>query len=140
MTDFTPEGAVRSYFEALNARDLERAAGAVSERCRWESVAAETVHEGSRPIVEGLRGFIASFPDLRVEVESLTAAGEHVVVEWSASGTFTGAPFRGEEPNGRAFRRRGCAVAVVRGGKIVEYRDYYDRATLLDQLDLRHLL
>jgi limonene-1,2-epoxide hydrolase len=28
----------------------------------------------------------------------------------------------------------------VIGGRIVRYRDYYDRATLLTQLDLAHLL
>lgn len=140
MSDLSPEATVRAMFDALNARDFGRAAGAVSERCRWESVAAETVHAGSRPIVEGLRTFAASFPDLRVDVDSLTVDGARVVVEWVASGTFTGEPLRGEEPNGRGFRRRGCAVAEVEGGKIVRYRDYYDRATFLDQLGLRHLL
>lgn len=138
--DLSPEATVRGMFDALNARDFGRAAGAVSERCRWESVAAETVHEGSSPIAEGLRTFTESFPDLRIEVGNVTAQGDRVVVEWEASGTFTGAPLRGEAANGRAFRRRGVAVAEVEGGKIVRYRDYYDRATLLDQLDLRHLL
>lgn len=140
MIDLSAAATVRGMFDALNARDFGRAAGAVSERCRWESVAAETVHTGSRPIADGLRTFAASFPDLRVDVESLVVEGDRVVVEWIASGTFTGEPLRGEEANGRAFRRRGCAVAEVEGGKIVRYRDYYDRATLLDQLGLRHLL
>jgi steroid delta-isomerase-like uncharacterized protein len=140
VTDLSPEATVLGLFEALNERDFGRAAGAVSERCRWESVAAETVHRGSGPIADGLRTFTESFPDLRIDVESVTADGRRVVVEWAASGTFTGAPLRGEQANGRSFRRRGCAVAEVDGGKIVRYRDYYDRATLLDQLGLRHLL
>jgi len=91
VTDLTPEGIVRSYFNALNARDFARAAGPIAEDCEWTSVA-------------------------------------------------TGRVFRGPAANGAAFERRGCAVAEVRGGKIVRYRDYYDRATLLDQLDLRGLL
>ena len=139
MIDLSPETTVRTLFEALNERDFGRAAGAVAERCRWESVAAETVHSGSRPIVDGLREFVASFPDLQVTVESLVAAGGTVVVEWSSTGTFEH-EFRGEAPNGKRFRRRGCSVAEVEGGKIVRYRDYYDRATLLQQLDLEHLL
>lgn len=139
MIDLSPETTVRTLFDALNERDFGRAAGAVAEACEWESVAAETVHHGSRPIVDGLREFVGSFPDWHVEVESLTAAGERVVVEWTATGTFEH-EFRGEQPNGKRFRRRGCAVAEVKGGKIVRYRDYYDRATLLQQLDLTHLL
>ena len=62
-----------------------------------------------------------------------------VVVEWDTSGTFRN-PFRGRAPNGKRFQRRGCAVAEVEGGKIVAYKDYYDRATFLQQLDLLDLL
>lgn len=135
MTDLTPEGVVRSYFEALNARDFARAAGPIAEDCEWTSVATEKTHRGPAAIVAGLREFVASFPDWRVDLERVITAGTIVVVEWDTSGTFE-KPFRGQQPNGRRFRRRGCAVADVEGGRIVRYRDYYDRATLLDQLAL----
>ncbi|HWH06794.1 MAG TPA: ester cyclase [Gaiellaceae bacterium] len=138
--ELTPEGTVRRLFDALNAQDFESAAGAVAEHCRWESVAAETAHTGSQPIVNGLRAFAHAFPDWHAEITSLVVQGSIVVVEWASGGTFNGDAFRGEAPNGRSFHRRGCAVAEVEGGKIVAYRDYYDRATMLDQLDLRHLL
>jgi steroid delta-isomerase-like uncharacterized protein len=139
VTDFSPEGTVRRLFDALNTRDFERAAGAVAESCVWESVAAETVHRGSGPIVAGLREFAAAFPDWHAEIERLHVADGTVVVEWSSAGTFEH-EFRGSAPNGKRFRRRGCAVAEVHAGKIVRYRDYYDRATLLQQLDLIDLL
>lgn len=139
MTDLSPAGTVRGLYDALNVRDFGRAAGAVAEHCVWESVAAGTSHRGSAPIVDGLRQFVAAFPDFRVEILKLVADGDVVVVEWEAKGTLTGA-FRGEQRNGKAFRRRGVAVAEVEGAKIVRYRDYYDRATMLAQLDLLHLL
>lgn len=136
MTDLTPEGVVRSYFEALNARDFARAAGPIAEDCEWTSIATENTHRGPAAIVAGLREFVAAFPDWHVHLERVTTAGTVVVVEWDTSGTFQ-KPFRGQQPNGRRFRRRGCAVADVEGGRIVRYRDYYDRATLLDQLALK---
>lgn len=136
MTDLTPEGVVRGYFEALNARDFARAAGPIAEDCEWTSIATEKTHIGPSAIVNGLREFVAAFPDWRVDLERVTTAGTIVVVEWDTSGTFE-KPFRGQQPNGRRFRRRGCAVADVVGGRIVRYRDYYDRATLLDQLALK---
>ena len=135
MTDLTPEGVVRGYFEALNARDFARAAGPIAEDCEWTSIATEKTHRGPAAIVAGLREFVAAFPDWRVDLERVTTAGTVVVVEWDTSGTFQN-PFRGQQPNGRRFRRRGCAVADVEGGRIVRYRDYYDRATLFDQLAL----
>lgn len=139
MTDLTPEGTVRRMFDALNARDYARAAGAIAEDCEWESIATGKAHRGPAPIVAGLREFVTAFPDWQVVLDHVFASGEVAVVEWDTSGTFQNA-FRGKEPNGRRFRRRGCAVAEVEGGKIVRYRDYYDRATLLQQLDLLELL
>ena len=134
-----PETIVEGMFDALNARDYAKAAGAIAEHCEWQSVAAETRHLGPGAIVAGLREFVAAFPDWRADVKSVTAQGDMVVIEWDSSGTFRNA-FRGRQPNGKAFRRRGCSVAEVEGGKIVRYRDYYDRATLLQQLDLIDLL
>jgi steroid delta-isomerase-like uncharacterized protein len=131
----SPQAVVENYFDALNVRDYARAAGAIAEHCRWESVATENTYQGPGAIVSGLREFVTSFPDWHVHVESITVAGNRVVVEWRVTGTFT-RPFRGQEPNHKRFRRRGCAVAEVEGGKIVHYRDYYDRLTLHRQLDL----
>ena len=139
MSSLAPESIVEGMFDALNARDYARAAGAIAEHCEWQSVATETAHRGPGPIVLGLREFVAAFPDWRAEVTSVTTAGDMVVIEWDSSGTFQN-PFRGRPPNGKRFRRRGCSVAEVEGGKIVRYRDYYDRVTLLQQLDIIDLL
>src|ERR1700687_2003149 len=110
MTDLSPEATVRGLFAALNARDYARAAGAIAEPCECVSIAAETVHRGPGPIVAGLRAFVTAFPDWRVDVERVTAAGDVAVVEWNTTGTFEG-PFRGKEPNGKRFRGRGCSAA-----------------------------
>jgi steroid delta-isomerase-like uncharacterized protein len=134
-----PETIVEGMFDALNARDYARAAGAIAEHCDWHSVATEGVHRGPGAIVSGLREFVAAFPDWRADVKNVISSGDTVVIEWDSSGTFRNA-FRGRQANGKRFRRRGCSVAEVEGGKIVRYRDYYDRATLLQQLDLMDLL
>jgi steroid delta-isomerase-like uncharacterized protein len=138
VTDLTPEGAVRAFYEALNARDYARAAGPIAETCDWMSMPTENVHRGPAAVVAGLREFTAAFPDWHVKVENVISDGRSVVVEWHTTGTFERA-FRGREPNGRKFSRRGCAVAEVERGQIVRYRDYYDRARLFEQLDLMDL-
>ncbi len=48
--------------------------------------------------------------------------------------------FRGESPTGIRFGREGCSVAEVEGGQIIRHRDYYDCATLLEQLGLTDVL
>jgi steroid delta-isomerase-like uncharacterized protein len=135
VTDLTPEGIVRTFYEALNARDYARAAGPIAETCDWMSMPTENLHRGPAAVVAGLREFTSAFPDWHVDVERVILAGHVVVIEWRTTGTFEKA-FRGRAPNGRRFSRRGCAVAEVERGQIVRYRDYYDRASLFAQLDL----
>ena len=135
MLDLTPEGIVRSYYDALNARDYARAAGPIAEDCEWVSMPTGNRFRGPTAVVAGLKEFTTAFPDWHVDVEQAIMSGAFVVVEWHTSGTFM-QPFRGREPNGKAFSRRGCAVAEVESGRIVRYRDYYDRASLFEQLGL----
>jgi steroid delta-isomerase-like uncharacterized protein len=139
LASLMPEAVVRGMFDALNRRDYPRAAGAVHEHCEWHSLGSGTINRGPGAMVAGLREFSAAFPDWRAEIERVTSIGDLVVVEWVSAGTFEG-PFRGKAPSGKRFERRGCSVAEVRGGKIVRYRDYYDRAILLQQLGILDLL
>lgn len=139
MTDLSPEATVRSYYDALNARDYARAAGPIAEDCEWVSIPTANVFRGPAAIVAGLREFTTAFPDWHVQVERVIPSGRYVVVEWLTEGTFQH-PFRGHAPNGKRFARRGCAVAEVESGRIVRYRDYYDRASFYAQLDLMGLL
>ena len=138
MTDLSPEGIVRTFYDALNARDYARAAGPIAEHCDWVSMPTQNIHRGPSAVLAGLKEFTSSFPDWFVDVERVITAGSCVVVEWHTTGTFT-QPFRGEAPNGRRFSRRGCAVAEVERGQIVRYRDYYDRMALFEQLGLLEL-
>ena len=135
----TSEDVVRAYFDALNGRDYERAAAAFSDDCEFVSVASGARFTGTESMLHGLREFAEAFPDWTVEVANVVAAGAYVAVEWTTTGTHEGM-FRGESPTGIRFRRDGCSVAEVVDGRIVRYRDYYDRSTLLEQLGLPSLL
>lgn len=139
MHGLSPEATVRAFFEALNRRDYARAQACIAEHCQWESLGSHTSRVGPAAVIAGLREFTGAFPDWRAELQRVIASGACVVVEWNTSGTFQ-KPFRDREPNGKRFQRRGCAVAEVTDGRITRYRDYYDRAILLQQLDLLDLL
>ena len=139
MTDLSPEAVVRAYFDALNRRDYQRAAACIAEHCVWESFGSNTQRVGAAAVVAGLREVAVAFPDWRAELLRVISHAHCVVVEWNTTGTFE-KPFRDRAPNGKRFQRRGCAVAEVVDGRIARYRDYYDRAIMLQQLDLMDLL
>jgi steroid delta-isomerase-like uncharacterized protein len=131
----TSEDVVRAYFDALNERDYEQAAALFSDDCEFVSVASGVRFTGTDSMLHGLREFAEAFPDWAVEVATVVTSGRYVATEWKTTGTQEGV-FRGESPTGIRFRRDGCSVAEVEGERIVRYRDYYDRATLLEQLGL----
>ncbi len=135
----TSEDVVRAYFDALNDRDYEKVAALFAEDCEFVSVASGARFTGTDSMLHGLREFSEAFPDWAVEVANVVASGRYVATEWKTSGTQQGM-FRGESPTGIRFRRDGCSVAEVEGERIVRYRDYYDRATLLEQLGLTDVL
>ena len=139
MIQSAPEAVVRAYFDALNRRDYQRAASCIAEHCVWESFGSHAQRVGPAAVIAGLREFVTAFPDWRAELHRVLTSGACVVVEWNTSGTFE-RPFRDHPPNGKRFARRGCAVAEVTEGRISRYRDYYDRAIMLQQLDLMELL
>lgn len=135
----TPEAVVRQLYESFNERDFERAAALFAAPCEYETISSNVVSRTGAEVAAGLRAWAAAFPDGVVAMTNVIAAGPWVVVEWHARGTQTG-PLRGEPPTGRRFERRGCAVAQVENGKIVRYRDYFDRAQMYEPLGLMHLL
>ena len=135
----TSEDVVRAYFDALNERDYEKVAGAFADDCEFVSVASGVRFRGTESVLHGLREFADAFPDWTVQVVNVVASGPYVAAEWMTTGTHEGM-FRGESPTGIRVRRNGCSVAEVEAGRIVRYRDYYDRATLLEQLGLTDVL
>jgi steroid delta-isomerase-like uncharacterized protein len=135
----TSESVVRAYFDALNQRDYERAASAFADDCEFVSVASGARFKGTESMLHGLREFAEAFPDWTVEVGNVVTSGPYVAAEWRTTGTHEGM-FRGVAPTGIRFRRDGCAIAEIVEGRIARYRDYYDRATLLEQLGLSDVL
>jgi steroid delta-isomerase-like uncharacterized protein len=125
---------VRRLNEALTDRDWAAFAVLVGEDCEWTDVPSGRTIRGVKALVEACRAFTTAFPDLSLESVSLIGQGDLVANEWSARGTHEGPLPRLDggyiEPTGRSFARTGVGIAELLDGKIVRYRDYFDRQTL----------
>jgi steroid delta-isomerase-like uncharacterized protein len=117
---------VRRLNRAVTDRDWAAVRELVAEDCEWTDVPSGEVIHGVETLVGLFRTFTAAFPDFRVQSTTLIAQGDLVASEWSGSGT--------HEASGRAFRRTGVGIVELREGKIVRYRDYFDRQTMTEQL------
>jgi steroid delta-isomerase-like uncharacterized protein len=132
---------VRDFYDRFNAGDVDGAADQYAEDCEWAFPAFASVCRSRQEVLDVCRSWKAAFPDGRVEIIDMIVCGDSVVVEWDSHGTWTGRlGATAGEPNGKRFRRRGCAVMQLEAGKIIRCRDYFDRANMYAPLGLMHLI
>jgi predicted ester cyclase len=128
---------VRSLYECWNARELERAAEHMLEEGEVVLVGSGTRMRGPDGLLEFQRLWADAFPDARVSVDHLVAAGDLVCAECAGRGTHTGTlrlPAGEIPPSGQAITWHRCDVYEFRGGKIRLLRSYFDSLAILEQL------
>ena len=92
---------------------------------------------GQAPGVAGIKqfwsGFFAAFPDLSIDLESLVADDDTVVVTLTVTGTHSG-PLLGIKPTGKRMSVRGIQVGRFEDGMLVERWGSTDQLGMLQQL------
>jgi len=83
-----------------------------------------------------VRQFLLSFPDLQHTVEDLVAEGDQVVVRFSTHGTHSGA-WMHFAPTGKSIHYTGVTWARIADNKIVEHHTWWDKASLIEQIEER---
>jgi steroid delta-isomerase-like uncharacterized protein len=116
---------VRRFFEALGRRDLHAMSECWSEDV-VEDIVALRVLRGKPDLRDNFRELFGAVPDLETTVTRIVADEGHAVVEWRMSGTFSGAPFQGLEPTGRAVELRGLDLFEIEDDLIKSNTAYYD--------------
>src|SRR5438552_11395159 len=131
---------VRKLGEALTNRDWIAFDELVAEDCGWTDVPSGHTINGARALVDACGTFTSAFSDFAVQSVTLIGQNNLVANEWSARGTHDGPlprPDGGrDEPTGRTFVRTGVGIVELLEGRIVRYRDYFDRQTMAEQLGL----
>jgi len=131
---------VRQLGEAMMRGDWAAFGDLIAENCEWTDVPSGRTIHGVAELVDLCRTFVAAFPDFSIRSRTVIGRDDLVAYEWSAHGTHTGPLTRPDgdavQPTGRPFTRTGVAIVELRDGKIVRYRDYFDRLTLTEQLGI----
>jgi steroid delta-isomerase-like uncharacterized protein len=135
----TPSENARELFRDLfDDRDLSDPSRYWTDDSVDHFLAAGRTVRGAEALAQWFRDLFAAVPDWRLEIENTVDDGDRqVVVQWHATGTLTGAPFLGIEPNGRSVDIRG--VDVIRfdaDGKIETNTVYYDGAEFARQVGM----
>ncbi len=116
-------------FAAWNAHDPEKVASLFTDDVVYEDVAFGQVAHGREELKKMAAGFFAAIPDMKLEIVSFSQHGNEGSVEWVLSGTDVGL-----YKTGKKFSVRGASRYQLRGGKFAANKDFYDKATIMQQV------
>jgi predicted ester cyclase len=125
----SPEEVVRSYFDAVIARDPEAMAEHWSED-GIEEILPVGIFRGPQEVKDWFTELFTAVPDFDMTIDRVLAHESNVLVQWRASGDFTGGPLMGIEPTGRRVELRGLDWLEVEGDKVVRNTAFADGAAL----------
>ena len=125
----TPEETVRSYFDAVIARDPAAMAEYWADE-GIEEIVPVGIFRGPDEVKAYFTELFTAIPDFEMTIERTLARDDAVLVQWRASGTFTGGSLMGVEPTGRSVELRGLDWLEVEGDKITRNTAFADGAAL----------
>jgi steroid delta-isomerase-like uncharacterized protein len=94
------------------------------------------VNHGKKEITGYLNTSFIDFPDLKVEVKTVIANGKWIVFEIATSGTHAHSSMPEVQATGKTFSVRVVSIFQLHNDKISRQSEYYNYATLLQQVGL----
>jgi steroid delta-isomerase-like uncharacterized protein len=131
----TPAEVARAIFDAVGKKQLDDAMAFVAEDSVDDFVAIG-LFEGKDAIRKFFDELLAAFPTFEMAVERVVGDDANAVVQWKASGDFTGGPFQGIEPTGKYVEIRGVDVMEISEGLVRHNTIYYDGASFARQVGM----
>ena len=122
----------RESTEAWNRRDWARSRELFHPQYSYTGGDGQ-VQKGPEAGLAIAQMFANAFPDGRIDVQSIHAAGNVAIVEFIGRGTHKG-DLMGIAPTGRQISIPVCNVMEVRDGKIYAEREYFDMMHMMQQL------
>lgn len=128
------ERIASDYVEMWNEREFERIPELVAESFVHVDPDGSEV-QGRDGLEEYMRGILAGFPDLHVDVTDMVSSGGTVMYEAELTMTHEG-EFEGIPPTGRELEIGEMATIEVVDGKVEAHRVYFDNQETLRQLGI----
>ncbi len=135
QTTPTPLKVARAAFDALCKKDLDALSEFHTDQSVDDFVTTGEIR-GKASIRQFFVELFAAFPDFAMTVDRIVADRSTAVVQWHATGTFSGGRFQGIEPTGKAVETRGVDVMEIAEGHVMRDTIYYDGASFARQIGL----
>jgi steroid delta-isomerase-like uncharacterized protein len=131
----SPVEVAAEIFAELKRHDLDAMQSRASDDAFDDFVAIGQFR--GRAAIRGLFDeLLGAFPDFDIDVVHMVGDDQHAVIQWHATGTFTGTPFQGVHATGRRVDLRGCDVMRFEEGRLTHNTIYYDGLGFARQVGL----
>jgi steroid delta-isomerase-like uncharacterized protein len=131
------EQIVQRVYDAFNARDIPLLASLFDDDCETTDMGTRRTYRGFDGFMEWVKPFADAMPDSTATPGLTVASGDWVATEHVGRGTQTGAFAMGggEIPaSNKKVEIRFAEFFRLRDGKIVEFRAYWDSASVWHQM------
>lgn len=129
----------RSLYEAWNERNFDLAVESTASDGQIIDMGSGQTWNGPDAARQYNTMWANAFPDGRITIDRIIAAGETVVVEYTGTGTHTGTletPMGAIPATGRTLTLHMCDVTEFSNGKVRMQRTYMDSGSMMAQLGL----
>jgi steroid delta-isomerase-like uncharacterized protein len=129
----------RNYFDAFNARDIEKGLKLVTNDVKWMNIPFNLNFTGHSGYREFHNNWTTAMPDVKVEIVNVIGGEEWTVVEFISRGTHTGllaGPMGPIPATQKKLDLKVCGLFRIHDGLITESRVYFDSATMMRQFGL----
>jgi steroid delta-isomerase-like uncharacterized protein len=126
---------------AYNEKDWDRARAALAPEVVYDEVGTHRKLEGVDDVLTAWKGWATAIPDSRATFHSETVSGNTAVLEITWKGTHSGPLNTGEREipaTGKKIELRAIQVVDVANDRVKSVRQYFDMATLLQQIGADH--
>jgi len=131
----TPLKVARAIFDALSKKDLDTLSEFHTDATVDDFVAIGEIR-GKTSIRRFFEELFSAFPDFVLTVDRSVGDRSTAMVQWHATGTFSGGKYQGIEPTGKHVETRGVDVLEITDGRVVRDTIYYDGASFARQIGM----
>ena len=127
-------------FLAYNDKNWEKIKTLVTSNFIYDEVATRRRVEGVDACLQLWKGWAQAFPDSKATFHDAYVSGDTVVLELTWKGTHSGAlqtPGGNIPATGKRIEIRACNVVELSGEKSRLQRQYFDMATMMEQLGVK---
>ena len=128
-------GIVKELLDVMRSHDIEKGVSYFTEDCVLDIIPVRGLILGHAGVSAAWGMAWTAFPDQYYTEENIFAYGDYVVFEGVFGGTQRG-PYLNLPPTGKHMSVRVALVWRLEGGKVKEWRSYWDAADLLRQMGI----